>query len=110
MTATPSNWWRIPTSRSCTPGKGLSDTVIYDEAGIVERYGVPAASYAVLAALRGDPSDNLAGVPGVGEKTAAKLVSPTATSTRSSPISVTRPRSSGRTWPSTRTGFAATPR
>jgi len=55
--------------------KGLSDTVVYDEAGIVERYGVPASSYAVLAALRGDPSDNLAGVPGVGEKTAAKLVS-----------------------------------
>jgi DNA polymerase-1 len=55
--------------------KGLSDTVIYDEAGIAERYGVPASSYAVLAALRGDPSDNLAGVPGVGEKTAAKLVS-----------------------------------
>ena len=55
--------------------KGLSDTVVYDEAGIAERYGVPASSYAVLAALRGDTSDNLAGVPGVGEKTAAKLVS-----------------------------------
>jgi DNA polymerase I len=55
--------------------KGLSDTVVYDEAGIAERYGVPASSYAVLASLRGDPSDNLAGVPGVGEKTAAKLVS-----------------------------------
>jgi DNA polymerase-1 len=54
--------------------KGLSDTVTYDEAGIAERYGVPASSYAVLASLRGDPSDNLAGVPGVGEKTAAKLV------------------------------------
>jgi DNA polymerase-1 len=54
--------------------KGLSDTVVYDEAGIAERYGVPASSYAVLASLRGDPSDNLAGVPGVGEKTAAKLV------------------------------------
>ncbi len=55
--------------------KGLSDTVVYNEAGILERYGVPSSSYAVLAALRGDPSDNLAGVPGVGEKTAAKLVS-----------------------------------
>jgi len=55
--------------------KGISDTVVYDEAGIEERYGVPASSYAVLASLRGDPSDNLAGVPGVGEKTAAKLVS-----------------------------------
>jgi len=54
--------------------RGLSDTVVYDEAGIAERCGVPASSYPVLAALRGDPSDNLAGVPGVGEKTAAKLV------------------------------------
>jgi DNA polymerase-1 len=54
--------------------KGISDTVIYDEAGIQERYGVPASSYGILAALRGDTSDNLAGVPGVGEKTAAKLV------------------------------------
>ena len=54
--------------------RGLSDTVRYDEAGIEERYGVRPAMYPLLAALRGDPSDNLAGVPGVGEKTAAKLV------------------------------------
>jgi DNA polymerase I len=54
--------------------RGMSDTVVYDEAGIEERYGVPASSYTVLASLRGDPSDNLAGVPGVGEKTASKLV------------------------------------
>jgi len=53
--------------------RGLSDTVRYDEAGIEERYGVPPALYPLLAALRGDPSDNLAGVPGVGEKTAARL-------------------------------------
>jgi DNA polymerase-1 len=54
--------------------RGLSDTVVYDEAGIEERTGVPPSSYPVLAALRGDTSDNLPGVPGVGEKTAAKLV------------------------------------
>ena len=54
--------------------RGISDTTLYDEAGIVERTGVTPAEYPVLAALRGDPSDNLAGVPGVGEKTAAKLV------------------------------------
>ena len=54
--------------------KGISDTVVYDEAGISERYGVPARSYPLLAALRGDVSDNLPGVPGVGEKTAAKLI------------------------------------
>ncbi len=53
--------------------RGLSDTVRYDEAAIEERYGVPPRQYPLLAALRGDPSDNLAGVPGVGEKTAARL-------------------------------------
>ena len=54
--------------------RGVSDYVLYDEAGIKERTGVFPAEYPVYAALRGDPSDNLPGVPGVGEKTAAKLV------------------------------------
>jgi DNA polymerase-1 len=54
--------------------RGVSDYVLYDEAGIFERTGVQPTQYPLLAALRGDPSDNLPGVPGVGEKTAAKLV------------------------------------
>jgi DNA polymerase I len=54
--------------------RGVSDYVLYDEAGIEERTGVPPALYLQYAALRGDTSDNLPGVPGVGEKTAAKLV------------------------------------
>ena len=54
--------------------RGVSDYVLYDEAGIEERTGVPPAQYLQYAALRGDPSDNLPGVPGVGEKTAAKLI------------------------------------
>jgi len=54
--------------------RGITDTRIYDEAAVVERYGVPPARYVDLAALRGDPSDNLPGVPGVGDKTATKLV------------------------------------
>ncbi len=54
--------------------RGVSDYSLYDEAGIVERCGVPPSQYVLLAALRGDPSDNLPGVPGVGEKTAAKLL------------------------------------
>ncbi len=54
--------------------RGVSDYSLYDEAGIVERTGVTPNLYPVLASLRGDPSDNLPGVPGVGEKTAAKLV------------------------------------
>jgi DNA polymerase I len=54
--------------------RGVSDYVLYDEAGIEERTGVPPTMYLQYAALRGDTSDNLPGVPGVGEKTAAKLV------------------------------------
>jgi len=54
--------------------RGVSDYALYDEAGIVERTGVRPVDYVAYAALRGDPSDNLPGVPGVGEKTAAKLI------------------------------------
>ncbi|HLI24964.1 MAG TPA: 5'-3' exonuclease H3TH domain-containing protein, partial [Acidimicrobiales bacterium] len=54
--------------------RGVSDYVLYDEAGIQERTGVPPSLYPQYAALRGDPSDNLPGVPGVGEKTAARLI------------------------------------
>ena len=54
--------------------RGVSDYKLYDEAGIAERTGVKPADYVQYAALRGDNSDNLPGVPGVGEKTAAKLI------------------------------------
>ena len=54
--------------------RGVSDYAFYDEAGIEERTGVTPALYVQYAALRGDNSDNLPGVPGVGEKTAAKLI------------------------------------
>ena len=54
--------------------RGVTDYVLYDEAGIAERTGVTPVNYPLLAAIRGDPSDNLPGVPGVGEKTAAKLI------------------------------------
>lgn len=54
--------------------RGVSDYALYDEAGIEERTGVKPADYVAYAALRGDPSDNLPGVDGVGEKTAAKLI------------------------------------
>ena len=54
--------------------RGVSDYALYDEAGILERTGVHPRDYVHYAALRGDPSDNLPGIPGVGEKTAAKLI------------------------------------
>jgi len=66
---------RDPHVRVLYNRRGVSDYVLYDEAGIIERTGVTAAQYPAYAALRGDPSDNLPGVPGVGEKTAAKLIS-----------------------------------
>ncbi|MCU1491185.1 MAG: polymerase, partial [Acidimicrobiaceae bacterium] len=65
---------RDPHVRVLYNRRGVSDYALYDEAGIEERTGVRPHQYAVLAALRGDPSDNLPGVPGVGEKTAAKLL------------------------------------
>jgi 5'-3' exonuclease len=55
-------------------GRGVAKLEVLDDAAIEARYGVPAAAYADFAALRGDPSDGLPGVPGVGEKTAARLV------------------------------------
>ena len=54
--------------------RGITDTAIYDEAAVQERYGVPPGRYLDVAALRGDTSDNLPGVPGIGDKTATKLV------------------------------------
>lgn len=54
--------------------RGVSEYALYDEAGIAERTGVAPARYVEYAALRGDPSDNLPGVGGVGDKTAARLI------------------------------------
>ena len=65
---------RDPNIRVVYNKRGVSDYALYDEAGIVERTGVRPDQYVQYAALRGDPSDNLPGVPGVGEKTAAKLI------------------------------------
>jgi 5'-3' exonuclease len=55
-------------------GRGVAKLEVCDDAAVRAKYGVPAAGYADFAALRGDPSDGLPGVPGVGEKTAARLV------------------------------------
>src|SRR5262245_15059084 len=55
-------------------GRGVANLEVLDDAAVRARYGVPAAGYADLAVLRGDPSDGLPGVAGVGEKTAARLV------------------------------------
>jgi 5'-3' exonuclease len=56
-------------------GKGIAKMEAMGPAEVQAKYGVPAEHYADFAVLRGDPSDGLPGVPGVGEKTAAALVS-----------------------------------
>jgi len=56
------------------PLKGVGSLQLTDEAWLREKYGVDGPGYVDLALLRGDPSDGLPGVPGIGEKTAAKLL------------------------------------
>src|SRR5439155_3344239 len=55
-------------------GRGVAKLEVLDDVALRGKYGVPAAGYADFAALRGDPSDGLPGVAGIGEKTAARLI------------------------------------
>jgi DNA polymerase I len=57
-----------------TTGRGVTDVKIYTPAGVVERFGVTPAQIPDYIGLKGDTSDNIPGIPGVGEKTAAALV------------------------------------
>jgi len=63
-----------PRVQLMTTRQGFQNTVIYDEAKIFERFGLRPDQMVDYKALKGDPTDNIAGVPGVGEKTAAKLI------------------------------------
>ena len=54
--------------------KGITDTIIYDEAAVVARYGFKPRQLVDYKGLRGDPSDNIIGVPGIGEKTATAII------------------------------------
>jgi DNA polymerase I len=54
--------------------KGLNDTILYDEKAVVARFGFPPELIPDYKGLRGDPSDNIKGVPGIGEKTATDLI------------------------------------
>lgn len=60
--------------RVCAPVRGVSDLQIFDAQAVKERYGIAPEQIPDLKALQGDPSDNIPGVPGVGEKTAVKLL------------------------------------
>jgi 5'-3' exonuclease len=65
---------RDPKVRVLFTLKGVTQLGDFDEAGVMEKYGVPADRYAEFATLRGDHSDGLPGVKGIGEKTARELV------------------------------------
>jgi DNA polymerase I len=54
--------------------RGVTETKLYDREGVIERYGVPPELVPDLIGLKGDSSDNIPGVPGIGEKTAAQLL------------------------------------
>ncbi len=60
--------------RVYTLKRGISDTILYDEKAVNERFGFSPALITDWKGLRGDPSDNIKGVPGIGEKTATELV------------------------------------
>ena len=63
-----------PKTRVLAPRRTFSDTVIYDEAAVEDKYGITPQQLVDLKALSGDPSDNIPGIPGIGDKTAAKLL------------------------------------
>jgi 5'-3' exonuclease len=65
---------RDPDVRVLYTQQGIGRLLVVDEAEVERRYAIPGRSYGDFAVLRGDPSDGLPGVPGVGEKTAAQLV------------------------------------
>jgi 5'-3' exonuclease len=65
---------RDPDVRVLYTQQGIGRLLVVDEAEVERRYGIPGRSYGDFAVLRGDPSDGLPGVQGVGEKTAAQLV------------------------------------
>jgi DNA polymerase I len=60
--------------RVMSTSRGITETKIYDIEAVVERYGVPPELITDLMGLRGDTSDNIPGVPGIGEKTATQLL------------------------------------
>jgi DNA polymerase-1 len=61
--------------RVFTLKKGITETVLIDEDAVIERFGFPPKYIADYKGLRGDASDNIPGVPGIGEKTASNLIS-----------------------------------
>ncbi|HTX32484.1 MAG TPA: DNA polymerase I [Solirubrobacteraceae bacterium] len=57
-----------------TTSRGITDTRVYDREGVIDRYGIPPELVPDFIGLKGDTSDNIPGVPGIGDKTAAELL------------------------------------
>jgi DNA polymerase-1 len=57
-----------------TTSRGITDTRVYDRQGVIDRYGIPPELIPDFIGLKGDTSDNIPGVPGIGDKTAADLL------------------------------------
>jgi DNA polymerase-1 len=64
----------LPRVKTLAPRRSFTDTILYDEEAVEQKYGIKPEQLADLKALAGDVSDNIPGVPGVGEKTATKLL------------------------------------
>jgi len=64
----------LPRVKVLTPRRSFTDTVLYDEEAVEQKYGVEPEQLADLKALAGDVSDNIPGVPGIGDKTATRLL------------------------------------
>jgi DNA polymerase I len=62
------------TVRIMTTSRGITDTRVYDREGVIDRYGIPPELIPDFIGLKGDTSDNIPGVPGIGDKTAAELL------------------------------------
>jgi DNA polymerase-1 len=60
--------------RIMTTSRGITDTKVYDREGVIDRYGIPPELVPDFIGLKGDTSDNIPGVPGIGDKTAAELL------------------------------------
>ena len=60
--------------RIMTTSRGITDTKVYDRQGVIDRYGIPPELVPDFIGLKGDTSDNIPGVPGIGDKTAAELL------------------------------------
>ncbi len=62
------------TVKIMTTSRGITDTRVYDRQGVIDRYGIPPELIPDFIGLKGDTSDNIPGVPGIGDKTAAELL------------------------------------